>query len=125
MKSLSDQELLAVFEALPSLLDLADEQAEATGGFAYDIQDELRDQFIAQDKPCRWSMPYRSLFECFQCGLRTTQVSHMLFNPRMREISPDLQGMGINEEKLHYIREHGAAFSPECRKFLEQIAKQK
>jgi hypothetical protein len=48
----------------------------------------------------------------------------MLLNPSMREIDPDLYAIDIHEEELHYIREHGSAFSPECRKFLEQIAKQ-
>jgi len=124
MKGLSDHELLAVFEALPSLLDMAKGQAESTGGFAYKIQDELRDQFIDQDKPFRWSMPYRSLFDCPQCGLMTTQIQHRLVNPPMKEIDPVFHAMDIHEEELHYIREHGAAFSPECRKFLEQVADQ-
>jgi len=53
-----------------------------------------------------------------------TQVQHMLVNLPMKEIDPDLHAINIHEEVLHYIREHSAAFSPECRKFLEHAAGQ-
>ena len=124
MKTRSDRELLAVYDALPDLLELANERSKSTGDNSYKIQDALRDEFYAQAKAFRWSMPYRSLFECFQCGQMTTQIKHALVNPSMREINPALHAVDITEEEIHGIREHGAAFSTECREFLEQVSDQ-
>lgn len=87
MVSKTDQELLAFYDALPSLLSIATERAKLTGGYAYGIQDDSREEFYAEGKVFRWSMPFRSLFECFQCGLMTTQIQHMLVNPRMKKHS--------------------------------------
>jgi len=121
MKTRSDHDLLAVYDALPSLLELAAERSKSTGDNSYKIQDALREEFYAQAKAFRWSMPYRSLFECLQCGQMTTQIKHALVNPSMRETDPALHAVDMTEEDIHGIREHGAAFSIECRKFLEQI----
>ena len=122
MDTKTDRELLAIFDELPSLLKIATERAKSTGGYAYDIQDELQEKFYAQGKAFRRSMPFRSLFECFQCGLMTTQIKHTLFNPGLLEIDPTLHTAEISEEDIHHIREHGAAFSTHCRRFLEQVS---
>jgi hypothetical protein len=124
MKPKTDQELLVIYDALPSLLDIATKQAKEMGGYSYDIQNELQDQFYAQGKAFRRSMPYRSLFQCLQCGLMTTQIQHTLFNPGMQEIDSTLHVVELREEDIHHIREHGAAFSADCRRFLEQVSGQ-
>ena len=124
MKTLSDRELLAVFDAIPSLLELANERAKSTGENAYDLQNQLRDELYAQGKVFKWSMAFRSLFECSQCGLMSTRIEHTIFNPVMKDINPELHVSGLSEEDVHHIRKHGAAFSVECRKFLEQVSDQ-
>jgi len=124
METKTDRELLMIFDALPSLLDIAAKRATATGGYVYDIQDELQNEFNTESKAFRWSMPYRSLFECFQCGLATTQIKHTLINPGMKEIDPALYAAELSEEDIHHLRKHGAAFSAPCRRFLEQVSDQ-
>jgi len=122
MSTKTDLELLDIYDALPSLLEIASERTKSTGDNPYDIQNKLRDEFDVQGKAFKWSMPFRSLFECFQCGLMSTQVEHTLFNPVMKETDPTLHVAELTEEDIHRIREHGAPFSAQCRKFLEQVS---
>lgn len=122
MSTKTDLELLEIYDALPSLLEIASERAKSTGENPYAIQDELRDEFDVQGRAFKCSMPYRSLFECFQCRLMSTQIEHTLFNPVMKEIDPALYVVGLSDEDIHQIREHGAPFSAQCRKFLEQLS---
>lgn len=113
--------LLAIYDSLPSLLAIAKEHAEQTGGYVYDIQHELWVEYSNAGKPFRQSMPYRSLFECHICGYMNTEVQHSLVNPGMKEINSSLYAVDILEGEIHEIREHGAAFSAESRKFLSQF----
>lgn len=118
----TDQELLAIYEALPALLDLAHDKAKASGAYVYAVQDQLRDEYRAAGQPFRWSMLYRSLFTCPQCDYMNTQVKHVLENPRMMEIDSALVLAELYEEDLHAIREHGAPFPAHPRRFLEQLS---
>jgi hypothetical protein len=122
MDKKTEQELLVIYDALPSLLDIATKRAESTGDSSYEIQDKLRDKFYAEGKAFKWSMPFRSLFNCFQCGYTNTQIQHMLVNPRMKDVDPALHAVDLKEEDIHGIREHGLNFSPECRRFLEHVS---
>ena len=121
MKIKTDQELLAIYDALPSLLDIATERAKVLGGYLYDIQDDLRGEYRLAGQPFRWSMPFRSVFSCMHCGHGKTQVKHVLENPRMKEKDPTLCTVELSEEDIHKIREHGVAFSAECRRFLAHV----
>jgi len=122
MENKTDQELLTIYDAIPSLLDIAVAQVEATGGYSYEIQDELRGKFYSEGKVFRWSMPYRSLYKCFLCGHMSTQIQHMLVNPHMKDVDPALHAVNLKEEDIHGIREHGLNFSLECRRFLEHVS---
>jgi len=115
-------DLLKIYDSLPGLLEMAAERARVTGGYTYELQDELQEEYTLQGKLYRWSMPYRSLFECPRCGYTNTQVLHRLVNPELQGSDPSLHMVALTEQELHHIREHGAAFSKECQQFLLQVA---
>jgi hypothetical protein len=121
MKNNTGQELLATYDALPCLLDIATKQAEISGGYVYDIQDDLREEYRAAGKPFRWSMPFRSIFSCRYCGHGETQVKHILENPLMKDVDPTLFTVELSEEDIHEIREHGVVFTAIIQKFLANI----
>ena len=120
----NDQKLLTIYDSLPSLLDIATERAKETDGNAYDIQNDLMIEYHENSTPFRWSMPYRSLFECFRCGYLSTEIQHSLYNPNMKDVDPTLYSAGLSEGDLHRIREHGTAFSAEVQRFLMQLTTQ-
>jgi len=122
MSTKTDQELLVIYDALPALLDLAQEKAKASEAYVYAVQDQLRDEYRTAGQPFRWSMLYRSLFICPQCDYMNTQIKHVLENPRMMEIDSALALAELYEEDLHAIREHGAAFPAHARRFLDQFS---
>jgi hypothetical protein len=121
MNTKTDQELLTIYDGLPSLLDIATERVEITGGYVYGIQDELREEYRVAGLPFRWSMPFRSVFSCMHCGHGETQVKHVLENPAMKDKDPILHSVELSEENVHEIREHGVVFSAACRRFLAHI----
>ena len=122
MKTQTDQELIKIYDALPSLLDIATERARATGGNTYEIQNDLMAEYHESGTPFRWSMPYRSLFECFHCGHLGTEIQHSLYNPKMKNSDPTRYTVGLSEGDLHQIYQHGAAFPAKVRNFLMQFA---
>jgi hypothetical protein len=122
MEPKTDLEILTIYDALPSLLDIATVRAESTGGYVYGIQDDLREDYRSAGKAFRWSMPYRSVFVCQYCQHVDTQVQHELENPPMKKVDPGLYQVRLLEEDIHEIREHGVNFSIDCRNFLEGVA---
>lgn len=120
----TDQELLSIYDSLPSLLNIATAKARVSSDYVYDIQDNLRDEYRAAGMPLRWSMPYRSVFSCMQCGQVDTQIKHVLENPLIKDKDSTFSTAELFEEDIHEIREHGVAFSTECRRFLAHVSTQ-
>jgi hypothetical protein len=121
MKPKTEQELLAIYDALPSLFDIVAERANISGGDVHMMQENLRAEYRAAGKPLRVSMQYLSLFSCMHCDHTAPQVKHILENPPMKEVDPTLYTAELSEEDIHEIRQHGVAFSTECRRFLSQF----
>jgi len=119
-----ETELLEVFDALPDLLALAREIEARDGGYAYEIQNNLREEHRKKGIPFKWSMPYRHIDRCDQCDYYYTAIKHELENPRIKNRSSHLYQVVIWDIDIHKIREHGQPFPDDCRAFLTQVAQE-
>ena len=116
--------LLAVYDSLPDLLAMADEIHEKEGGYSYEIQDKLREQYRQEGAPFKWSMPYRHIDQCGHCKYANAAIQHQLENPKIQDTSSPLRMMVVMDMQIHEIREHQEPMPPELRDFLTQIAQQ-
>jgi hypothetical protein len=118
-----NQTLLNVFDNLPDLLQIAWERHNAFGDEVYETQDALREEHRLKKIPFKWSMPYRSLYFCYQCQYSNTVVKHELENPRIKDETFSLYRVELSAEKVHTIREHGDNFPEEVGAFLVEAGK--
>jgi hypothetical protein len=118
----ASRRLLAIYDALPALLDLAERRVKDEGGYSYGIQDQLREDYRRKGLPFRYSMLYRHLDSCDLCTYMNTAILHELENPRVAETTPVLRHVGISELDAHKVREHGTAFPADVQAFLSTLA---
>jgi hypothetical protein len=117
----SNRDLLAIYDTLPDLLEMAWERKQSPADDVYKIQDALRKAHREQSIPFRWSMPYRCLYHCDKCGQSSTSVKHELENPEVEDKASPLHYVEISELEIHKIRAHDFNFPKACREFLQHI----
>jgi hypothetical protein len=113
-----DNRDIDIYDSLPDLLKMAWEQKKQPGNDVYATQDALREEFREKGEAFRWSMPYRHLFQCSNCGYMGTAVYHELENPKIKNKESPLHLVKLWEEEVHQAREHGGDFSEKCQLFL-------
>jgi hypothetical protein len=116
--------LLQVFDDLPDLLAMANEIQEKEGGYSYDIQDRLREQYRQEGTPFKWSMPYRHIDTCQHCKYANTAIQYQLENPQIQDNTSPLRQALVWDIAIHEMREHQEPMPRELRDFLTQIARQ-
>jgi hypothetical protein len=114
--------LLQVFDSLPDLLALARQIKERDGGYAYEIQDNLRKEHRKKKLPFKWSMPYRHIDRCDQCDYYNTAIKHELENPQIKDHSSPLHQVQLWAMDIHKIREHQVLIPPDLQDFLTHVA---
>ena len=119
-----DTDLLQVFDDLPDLLAMANEIQKNEGGYSYEIQDGLREEYRQEGKPFKGSMLYRHIDRCSQCDYHNTAIQHQLENPQINDDRSPLRVVVVWEIAIHEMREHGESMPPELRDFLTQIRQQ-
>jgi transposase len=123
-KMSKNTKLLQVFDDLPDLLAMANEIEEKDGGYSYDIQDKLREQYRREGRPFKYSMLFRHLDTCQYCNYVNASIQHEFENPQIQDTSSPLHIMIVMDIQIHEMREHQEPMPPELRDFLIQIDKQ-
>jgi len=116
------RDLLAVYDTLPDLLNMAHERKESLTDDVYAIQDSLRAEYRRNGLAFHWSMPFRSVFYCQRCRqLAGTEMVHELENPMVADRESPLHCVKLSEAEVHNVRLHGGSFSEECQAFLSHV----
>ena len=120
MEVLKLDELLIRLDRLPDLLKLARVQKGAAINL-YPVQETLRQEYRARKQPFMWSMPYRHLYSCPECGEMKTEVLFELEDPGRVDEQGNPVVARFTALALHQARVHQVALPEEVTRFLMDL----
>jgi hypothetical protein len=113
------EHLLHEFDQVADLLAMARRDRKDPNQDVFALQDALRADFLKRKSPFKYTIAPTRVDACSTSMHQVPDFKYILVKPGKGPKSPAIaRQVEITEKQLHEIREHGADFSAEQKKFL-------